>query len=132
MSFPLTAVSVTTALVGNFIPAHDETMDLAESIGQKLDAFQTYIASVRDEEQAEMATAELLTALLRQVQQPEHTFRVMHEHSGKVAYEGESYTAAAGTQYRENVEEQAAGLPPLWRLSLVDIDGVTVRVNTQL
>ena len=128
----LKSMATGTVFGGMMIPAHDETFDLAEVIGQKLDAFREYVASVRDEEQAEMATAELLTALLRQVQQPEHTFRVIHERTGKVAYEGESYTAASGTQYRENVEEQAAGHPPLWRLSLVDIDGVTVRVNTQL
>lgn len=121
-----------TTLMGDYIPSHDETHDLAESIGAQLDTFQAYVAEIRDPEQAEGAVSELLTALLRQVQQPEHTFRVTHERTGKVAYEGPSYTAAAGTQYRENGEEQAAGLPPLWRLSLVDIDGVSVRVNTQL
>lgn len=128
----LKETATATVFVGATIPAHDETIDLAESIGAQLDAFQAYVTSVRDEEQGEMATAELLAALLKQVQQPEHTFRVIHERTGKIAYEGPSYTAASGTQYRENVEEQSVGLPPLWRLSLVDLDGVTVRVNTQL
>lgn len=126
------SVAYSTVITGDYIPAHDETTDLAEAIGEKLDAFRAYVASVRDAEQAEGATAELLAALLKQVQQPEHTFRVTHERTGKVAYEGPSYTIAGGTQYRENVEEQSAGLPPLWRLWLVDIDGLSVRVNTQL
>jgi uncharacterized protein YdbL (DUF1318 family) len=125
------SIAAGTVFGGMTIPAHDMTFDIAESIGNLLDAFQGYVASVRDEEQAEDATAELLTAFLRLVKQPEHTFRVTHEYSGRIAYEGESYTAAAGTQYRENVEEQAAGLPPLWRLWLVDLDGIAVRVNTQ-
>jgi redox-sensitive bicupin YhaK (pirin superfamily) len=118
-------------ITGDFIPAHDETTDLAESIGEQLDAFRAYVASVRDAEQAEAATAELLTALLMQVQQPEHTFRVIHEHSGKVAYDGPSFTAAGGTQYRLNVEESAERREPLWRMWIVDIDGVSCTVNTQ-
>lgn len=64
MSFPFTATAVTTVITGDYIPAHDETMDLAESIGQKLDAFREYVTSVRDAEQAGHAVKELLTALL--------------------------------------------------------------------
>jgi hypothetical protein len=120
-----------TVLMGDYIPSHDETHDLAESIGGQLDAFQTYVANVRDDEQAEGAVAELLTALLKQVQQPEHTFRVTHAHSGKVAYEGPSYTAAAGTQYSRNVDEGHNGQPSLWRLWLIDTDGIGVIVQTQ-
>lgn len=121
----------TAVLIGDYIPSHDETHDLAESIGTQLDQFQAYVTEVRDADQAEGAVAELLTALLAQVQQPEHKFRVFHEYSGTVAYEGPSYTAAAGTQYGKNAEEQRNRREPLWRMSLVDIDGVTVRVNTQ-
>lgn len=64
MTFPFTATAVTTVIMGDNIPAHDETLDLAESIGQKLDEFQHYIASVRDDAQASAAVKELLTALL--------------------------------------------------------------------
>jgi len=64
MAFPFTATAVTTVIMGDNIPAHDEMMDLAESIGQKLDAFREYVASVRDEAQAGEAVKELLTALL--------------------------------------------------------------------
>ena len=64
MAFPFTATAVTTVIMGDSIPAHDEMMDLAESIGQKLDAFREYVASVRDEAQAGEAVKELLTALL--------------------------------------------------------------------
>lgn len=52
--------------MGRTIPAHDETLDLAESIGQKLDEFQHYIASVRSVGQADEAVKELLTALLEE------------------------------------------------------------------
>jgi len=64
MSSPFTATAVITVVMGNNIPAHDETMDLAESIGQKLDEFRSYIASVRDDAQADAAVKELLAALL--------------------------------------------------------------------
>jgi hypothetical protein len=64
MPSPYTATAVTTAILGAAIPAHDETLDLAEAIGQKLDAFRAYVASVRSEEQADEAVKELLTALL--------------------------------------------------------------------
>ena len=124
-------IAARTTLMGDYIPSHDETHDLAGSIGAQLDAFQAYVASVRDEEQAEGAVAELLTALLAQVQQPEHTFRVFHEWSGERAYEGPSYIKAASAQWNKNIEESEEGRRPLWRMSLVDLDGVTVRVNTQ-
>ena len=64
MSFPYTATAVTTVIIGRAIPAHDETMDLAEVIGQKLDEFRNYIESVRSAEQADEAVKELLTAFL--------------------------------------------------------------------
>lgn len=64
MSSPFTATAVTTVVMGDFIPAHDETLDLAEAIGQKLDEFHHYVARVRNEEQASDAVKELLTALL--------------------------------------------------------------------
>lgn len=64
MSFPYTATAITTAVIGASIPAHDETIDLAESIGNQLDAFHKYVASVRSTEQADEAVKELLTALL--------------------------------------------------------------------
>jgi hypothetical protein len=64
MSSRYTAEAVTRVVLGNTIPAHDETMDLAEAIGQKLDEFRAYVASVRSEEQADSAVKELLTALL--------------------------------------------------------------------
>ena len=61
----------------------------------------------------------------------DHKFRVTHAYSGKVAYEGESYMDAAGTQTRENVDEGRSGQPPLWRLWLIDPDGIGVIVQTQ-
>lgn len=64
MASPFTATAVITVVMGRTIPAHDETMDLAESIGQKLDEFRHYVASVRSEGQADEAVKELLTALL--------------------------------------------------------------------
>lgn len=64
MASPFTATAVTTVIMGDNIPAHDETLDLAEAIGQKLDEFHHYITSVRDEDQADAAVKELLTALL--------------------------------------------------------------------
>lgn len=61
----------------------------------------------------------------------DHTFRVTHAYSGKVAYEGESYLQAAGAQYRMNMEESSERREPLWRLWLIDLDGIGVIVNTQ-
>lgn len=57
-------IASAAVLVGDNIPAHDETFDLAESIGAKLDEFREYIASVRDAEQADAAVKELLETLL--------------------------------------------------------------------
>lgn len=64
MASPFTATAIMTVVMGNDIPAHDETMDLAGDIGQRLDEFHQYVASVRDEAQADAAVKELLTALL--------------------------------------------------------------------
>lgn len=61
-------VAVPTVLGGMFIPAHDMTFDIAESIGNLLDAFQSYVTQVRDAEQAGNATEELLQAFLKQAQ----------------------------------------------------------------
>jgi hypothetical protein len=64
MASPHTATAIITVITGRTIPAHDETMDLAEEIGQKLDAFHQYVTTVRSKEQADAAVKELLTALL--------------------------------------------------------------------
>lgn len=56
------AVAVSAVVMGQNIPAHDETCDIAESIGQQLDAFRAYVASVRSEEQADEAVKELIIA----------------------------------------------------------------------
>lgn len=61
----------------------------------------------------------------------DHTFRVTHAHSGRVAYNGESYIEAATIQTVSNGEEQAERREPLWRLWLIDSDGIGVIVNTQ-
>lgn len=66
MASPFTATAVTTVIIGRTIPAHDETMDLAEAIGQKLDEFRAYVARERSEAQADEAVKELLTALLEE------------------------------------------------------------------
>lgn len=58
------AVATATVFLGNTIPAHDETFDLAESIGSQLDAFREYVAEARDAQQADAAVTELLTAFL--------------------------------------------------------------------
>jgi hypothetical protein len=55
-----------TVLAGAYIPAHDKTFDLAEEIGNMLDAFRSYVTQVRDAEQAANATEELLTAFLEE------------------------------------------------------------------
>lgn len=54
-----------TVFMGNNIPSHDETHDLAELIGAKLDEFRDYVASVRDSDQADDAVVELLQAFLK-------------------------------------------------------------------
>lgn len=61
----------------------------------------------------------------------DHTFRVTHMQSGKVAYEGESYLVAAEAQYQYNVNERAEGHQPFYRIWLIDPDGVGVIVSTQ-
>lgn len=61
----------------------------------------------------------------------DHSFRVTHERTGKVAYEGESYLVAAEAQYQYNVNEQSEGREPFWRMWLIDPDGIGVTVNTQ-
>jgi hypothetical protein len=61
----------------------------------------------------------------------EHSFRVVHAYSGRVAYHGESYMEAATIQTVSNTEEQAESREPLWRLWLIDPDGIGVIVNTQ-
>lgn len=61
---PFVAVATSTVLGGAYIPAHDETFDLAESIGTQLDAFRAYVAEVRDAQQADAAVTELLQAFL--------------------------------------------------------------------
>ena len=61
-------VAVDTVLAGDFIPAHDQTFDLAAAIGGLLDQFRDYVTEVRDAEQADNATEELLAALLKEAQ----------------------------------------------------------------
>lgn len=58
------SVGTATVLAGAYIPAHDETFDLAESIGAQLDEFREYVAEARDAKQADAAVTELLTAFL--------------------------------------------------------------------
>jgi hypothetical protein len=61
-------VATGTVLGGAYIPAHDATFDIAEIIGRHLDAFRSYVAQVRDAEQADNAVQELLTAFLKEAQ----------------------------------------------------------------
>lgn len=61
-------VATPTVLNGSFIPAHDMTFDLAESIGNLLDAFRSYVEQVRDAEQADNAVEELLAVFLKEAQ----------------------------------------------------------------
>jgi hypothetical protein len=61
-------VAAPTVLGGDFIPAHDQTFDLAEEIGNKLDAFRAYVTEVRDAAQADDAVEELLKAFLEKAQ----------------------------------------------------------------
>lgn len=122
------ATATSTVLGGMFIPAHDETFDLAEVIGTKLEEFRAYVASVRTEGQADHAVAELLTAL---APKQDHTFRVTHERTGEVAYQGTSYREAGSIQYGNNKAAQMDGEQPFWRMWLVDEDGASCIVNTQ-
>lgn len=62
----------------------------------------------------------------------DHTFRVTHERTGKVAYEGLSYIDAADAQYRANVEERSERREPFWRMWLIDPDGIGVLIKTQV
>jgi hypothetical protein len=62
----------------------------------------------------------------------DHTFRVTHERTGKVVYEGESYMEAAMAQTTANVEERGEGREPFYRMWLVDVDGIGVIVKTQV
>jgi hypothetical protein len=64
MSGRFAKVATPTVLSGSFIPAHDMTFDIAESIGNLLDAFRSYVEQVRDAEQADNAVEELLAAFL--------------------------------------------------------------------
>lgn len=61
-------VATATVLGGDFIPAHDQTFDIAEAIGRHLDEFRKYVAEVRDPEQADNAVTELLTAFLKEAE----------------------------------------------------------------
>ena len=58
------SVAVSTVLGGSFIPAHDQTFDIAESIAKQLDAFREYVTEARDALQADDAVQELLEAFL--------------------------------------------------------------------
>jgi hypothetical protein len=60
-----TARAATTAIVGDYLPAHDEVFDEALVIGAALDRMHTHITATRDIVQADLATDELLSALLR-------------------------------------------------------------------
>jgi hypothetical protein len=60
------SVATATVLGGSYIPAHDQTIEIAEIIGRHLDAFREYVASVRDAEQADNAVIELLGAFHRE------------------------------------------------------------------
>lgn len=62
----------------------------------------------------------------------DHTFRVKNEWTGKVAYEGESYMEASMEQTNHNIAEQMENRPPMWRLWLIDPDGIGVIVKTQV
>lgn len=57
-------IATASVFMGIYIPSHDETHDLAESIGKQLDEFRAYVIEVRDEDQADAAVKELLTNLL--------------------------------------------------------------------
>lgn len=62
----------------------------------------------------------------------DHSFRVTHERTGKVVYEGESYLVASLAQYQYNAHEQSEGRQPFWRMWLVDPDDVSVRIDNQM
>lgn len=50
-------------LVSDSIPAHDQTLDLAEEIADRLQALHTYVAEVRDPQQANAALLDLAAAI---------------------------------------------------------------------
>lgn len=68
MTTAFTTVATATVLGGDFIPAHDQTFDLAESIGAQLEQFREYVTEVRDAEQADNAVTELLAAFLKEAE----------------------------------------------------------------
>lgn len=68
MSAQFAAVGTATVLGGMYIPAHDETFDLAAAIGGQLEQFRAYIAEVRDPEQADNAVSELIAAFWKEAQ----------------------------------------------------------------
>jgi len=53
----------TAVFIGDFLPAHDATFDIAEQVAEALGRLHRYITEVRDEEQATNAVNELLDAL---------------------------------------------------------------------
>ena len=71
------------------------------------------------------------TAKQPEPQKPDHSFRVVHERTGAVATDCVSYIEAATVQYHGNQIEQREGRQPLWRMWLIDSDGVGCTVNTQ-
>jgi hypothetical protein len=68
MSGSFVPVATGTVLGGAYIPAHDQTFDIAEAIGRHLDVFRSYVAEVRDAEQADNAVQELLAAFLKEAE----------------------------------------------------------------
>jgi hypothetical protein len=61
--------------MGTFIPDDDMTRTIAEQIGESVNDFRDYIASVRNTEQAEKAVAELLGALIEGVSASQKAIR---------------------------------------------------------
>jgi hypothetical protein len=107
-----------TVFVGRTIPSHDETHDLAESIGKQLDAFRAYITTARSAEQADAAVRELLEAFLAAVPVDEDyttapEFLRVHDEGDGWAIDG----ATNGGRYTEAVwkydtlEEAAENVP---------------------
>jgi hypothetical protein len=63
---------------------------------------------------------------------PDHKFRVVNGRTGSVVLETESWVAAAECQYRNNEAETAVGYDPCFSLWVLDLDGVTTRIQSQL
>jgi hypothetical protein len=61
--YDFTGALASAVLLGDWIPAHDETADIAETIGGFLGQFRDYVEHVRDTEHAEHALAELGAAI---------------------------------------------------------------------